>query len=97
MKEKTYIFTREVKVWGVEAGDYYNPSYHMYNGGTEKLLQEGIIEEEILEEKTCTICNEKADNNCGHCGSNYCYKHYGTTVQTGNCCRSNEEDYDTNN
>lgn len=46
---KEYIFTKEVKRWGVEAGDIYNPKYHMYQGGTEKLLQEGIIEEEIAE------------------------------------------------
>lgn len=46
--KKTYIFTREVKRWGVEAGDIYNPNYHMYQGGTEKLLKEGIIEEEVV-------------------------------------------------
>ncbi len=46
--EKKYIFTREVKKWGVEAGDYYNEDYHMYKGGKEKLLAEGIIEEEII-------------------------------------------------
>ena len=45
-EEKTYTFTREVKRWGVEAGDYYNPQRHMYQGGTEKLLSEGVIEEE---------------------------------------------------
>jgi hypothetical protein len=45
--KKTYIFTREVKRWGVEAGDYYSPQYHMYKGGTEKLLEEGVIEEEV--------------------------------------------------
>ena len=43
---KTYIFTREVKRWGVEAGDYYNPDRHMIVGGTEKLLADGVIEEE---------------------------------------------------
>ena len=35
-----------MKAWGVEAGDYYNPQYHMYKGGTEKLLADGIIEVE---------------------------------------------------
>lgn len=45
-KEKTYIFTREVKRWGVEAGDYYNPRYHDIVGGAEKLLSDGVIEEE---------------------------------------------------
>jgi len=49
IKEKEYIFTKEVKQWGVEAGDYYNPSRHQYVGGGHKLLEEGIIEEEILE------------------------------------------------
>lgn len=43
---KTYVFTREVKAWGVEAGDTYSPDYHMYAGGTEKLLSEGVIEVE---------------------------------------------------
>lgn len=47
MEDKTYIFTREVKAWGVEAGDNYNPQIHMYVGGTEKLLAEGVIEEEV--------------------------------------------------
>lgn len=47
--DKTYIFTKEVKRWGVEAGDYYNPAYHIYKGGTEQLLKEGIIEEEFAE------------------------------------------------
>lgn len=42
----TYIFTKEVKRWGVEAGDYYNPARHLYAGGTEKLLADGVIEEE---------------------------------------------------
>ncbi len=46
---KQYIFTREVKAWGVEAGDYYSEERHLYRGGTEKLLQEGVIEEEIIE------------------------------------------------
>lgn len=44
---KTYIFTKEVKRWGVEAGDYYNPDYHQIAGGTEKLLADGVIEEEL--------------------------------------------------
>jgi hypothetical protein len=43
---KQYIFTREIKAWGVEAGDTYNPQHHLYNGGTEKLLAEGVIREE---------------------------------------------------
>lgn len=43
--------------------------------------------------KTCIICGEKAEEDCGHCGSDYCEKHYRTTVQTGNCCRGNEQDY----
>ena len=43
---KNYIFKREVKRWGVEAVDYYNPDRHMIVGGTEKLLADGIIEEE---------------------------------------------------
>ena len=47
--KKKYIFTKEVKKWGVEAGDYYNPQYHIYQGGTEKLLSERVIEEEIEE------------------------------------------------
>ena len=46
VNQKTYNFTREVKAWGVEAGDTYNEKIHMYKGGTEKLLEEGIIEEE---------------------------------------------------
>ena len=50
MSEKIYIFTKEVKFWGVEAGDYYNEQHHMYQGGTEKLLVEGVIEEEVIED-----------------------------------------------
>ena len=46
-KEKIYIFTKEVRKWGVEAGDYYNPKRHQVIGGTEKLLADGVIEEEI--------------------------------------------------
>lgn len=45
--EKTYIFTREVRIWGVEEGDTYNPDLHVIIGGTEKLLADGVIEEEI--------------------------------------------------
>ena len=45
-EQKEYVFTREVKRWGVEAGDRYNPNHHQIVGGTEKLLAEGIIEEE---------------------------------------------------
>lgn len=45
-EEKRYIFTREVKRWGVESGDYYNPDYHMIVGGVEKLLADGVVEEE---------------------------------------------------
>lgn len=41
--EKTYIFTKEIKGWGVEAGDIYNEKTHMVQGGTEKLLADGII------------------------------------------------------
>lgn len=41
-----YIFTREVKRWGVEAGDYYNPERHQVKGGTEWLLATGIIKKE---------------------------------------------------
>lgn len=44
--EKLYIFTKEVKKWGVEAGDYFNPKYHQIVGGAEKLLKAGIIEPE---------------------------------------------------
>ena len=54
-KEKQYIFTREVKRWGVEAGDYYNPKYHDIVGGAEKLLADGVIEEEIYE----TVSNKE--------------------------------------
>ncbi len=49
MKEKVYIFTKEVKIWGVEEGDYYNPDRHMIVGGTERLLADGTIEEEQAE------------------------------------------------
>lgn len=52
-EEKTYVFTREVKAWGVEEGDYYNEKYHMYKGGTEQLLKEGVIKEEVEE---CEYC-----------------------------------------
>lgn len=45
-EEKTYVFTREVKKWGVEAGDYYSPERHQVVGGTQKLLSEGTIKEE---------------------------------------------------
>ena len=47
--EKTYIFTKEIKHWGVETGDDYNPKRHEIIGGTEKLLADGIIE--IIETK----------------------------------------------
>lgn len=47
MSDVTYVFTREVKRWGVEAGDYYNPDRHMVQGGTEKLLADGVIECEM--------------------------------------------------
>ena len=50
MEKKTYIFTREIKRWGVEEGDYYNPELHMIVGGTEKLLADKIIEEEEIED-----------------------------------------------
>lgn len=49
-KEKTYIFTREVKRWGVEAGDIYSPQHHLYKGGVEELVKKGIVEEEVQEE-----------------------------------------------
>ena len=42
----TYIFIKEVRKWGVEAGDYFNPEVHRIQGGAEKLLKAGIIEEE---------------------------------------------------
>lgn len=48
-KPKVYIFTKEVKRWGVEAGDYYDERRHMIKGGTEKLLEDGVIEEETSE------------------------------------------------
>lgn len=47
--EETDLFTREVKRWGVEAGDYYSPTRHMIIGGTEKLLADGTIEEETYD------------------------------------------------
>ena len=46
---KTYIFTKEIKHWGVETGDDYNPKRHQIIGGTKKLLADGIIE--IIEVK----------------------------------------------
>lgn len=49
-KSKTYIFTKEVKRWGVEAGDYYSPTRHVVVGGTEQLLANGVIKEEVIEE-----------------------------------------------
>lgn len=52
MSDKTYVFTREVRRWGVEAGDYYNPDRHRIVGGTEKLLEDGVIEQEVQ----CEIC-----------------------------------------
>lgn len=42
-KTQTYIFTKEVEKWGVEAGDIYNEKAHMVQGGTEKLLADGVI------------------------------------------------------
>ena len=99
--EKTYIFTREVKRWGVEAGDYYDPRRHAIVGGTEKLLADGVIEEEVEEESKsicrygqCCICYKPAELQCGHCNTPYCNVHYCTTVMTGNCCRGNEKDYE---
>ncbi len=55
--DKTYIFTKEVKRWGVEAGDYYNPKYHMIQGGAEKLLKSGIIEAEEENIRVMDISN----------------------------------------
>jgi hypothetical protein len=43
---QTYIFIREVKKWGVEAGDYYSPDRHRVQGGTQRLLDEKVIEPE---------------------------------------------------
>lgn len=51
MKDKHYEFTREVKRWGVEAGDSYSPDYHQIVGGTEKLLADGVIAEVTYEDK----------------------------------------------
>lgn len=42
----TYIFTKEVKKWGVEAGDIYTPDRYPYQGGIAKLLEEGVIVKE---------------------------------------------------
>lgn len=44
-KPKVYIFTKEIKKWGVEAGDYYNEQRHIIVGGTQKLLADGVIED----------------------------------------------------
>lgn len=46
---QTFIFTKEVRGWGVEAGDYYNPQRHSIVGGTERLLKEGVIEPEYTD------------------------------------------------
>jgi len=62
-KKLSYVFTREVKAWGVEAGDCYNEQIHLYQGGTEKLLAEGVIEvephEANLPVKMCEDCSEQ--------------------------------------
>ena len=46
IEKKTYIFTKKVKRWDVEAGDYYNEQRHIYKGGKEQLLAERVIEKE---------------------------------------------------
>jgi len=46
-ESKKYIFTKEVKKWGVEAGDYYSKDYHQIVGGLEKLIDDGVVKEEI--------------------------------------------------
>lgn len=46
-----YVFIKEVKVWGVEPGDYYNEEIHMIVGGAEKLLADGIVIEEDNQEE----------------------------------------------
>ena len=61
---KVYIFTREVKRWGVEAGDYYNPDRHMIVGGAEKLLADGVIEEE---KELCQCETWGGDRGCIDC------------------------------
>lgn len=54
--EKVYEFTREVKRWGVEAGDYYDEQRHLY--GTARLLAEGVIREVGQETNTKPMENE---------------------------------------
>ena len=64
----TYIFTKEVRRWGVEAGDYYNPGYHLIAGGTQRLLDEGTIEEETPQNHNTDITDHKFRNRCmGNC------------------------------
>ena len=46
------------------------------------------------EKKKCCVCGEEATTCCGSCQLGYCYKHYGTTVMTGNCCSDNEKDFE---
>lgn len=47
-----------------------------------------------MEKETCCVCGEEAELKCPHCENYYCNKHYKTTVITGNCCRSNEMNYE---
>ena len=49
---------------------------------------------EQKENKECCICGKKAECKCRYCGNDYCLKHYESVVCTGNCCSSNEKDYD---
>jgi hypothetical protein len=51
------------------------------------------MEQETKEEELCCICGEKAEHRCSYCDNAYCTKHYKSVVMTGNCCGSNEKDY----
>lgn len=49
-----FVFTELIEkskfynLWGVECGDYYSEFYHQVQGGTQKLLDLGYIEPELI-------------------------------------------------
>jgi len=53
-----------------------------------------MSQEENKEKEYCCVCGEEAKYHCIHCETPYCEKHYKSVVMTGNCCNSNEKDYE---
>jgi len=51
----------------------------------------------------CCICGKETEHYCPYCSNDwgefnptwYCQEHYESVVMTGNCCRSNEQAYES--